>query len=155
MDFEDTKEEADFRAGVRKWLTENAPKHDDSDAGDVLGERGGREWMKAQKDWQAKKAKAGYARITWPKEVGGFGGTPIQQVIFNQEEGKFDVGGDSGFTIALGMRIPAWRDGVRAIQDNEIWGQLFSEPAGGSDVAGLRTRAEKQGDNWIVNGQKI
>ncbi|HEY8696184.1 MAG TPA: acyl-CoA dehydrogenase family protein [Rhizomicrobium sp.] len=165
MDFEDTKEEADFRTSVRKWLTENAPKQNGSDDGDVLGERGGREWMKAQRDWQAKKAKAGYARITWPKEVGGLGGTPIQQVIFSQEEGKFDVGGNSPFAIGLGMCIPTLmaycgketiaRYVGPAIKGDEIWCQLFSEPAGGSDVAGLRTRAEKKGDNWIVNGQKI
>jgi acyl-CoA dehydrogenase len=165
MDFEDTKEEADFRSDVRKWLTENAPKQNGSDDGDVLGERGGREWMKAQRDWQAKKAKAGYARITWPKEVGGLGGTPIQQVIFSQEEGKFDVGGNSPFAIGLGMCIPTLmaycgketiaRYVGPAIKGDEIWCQLFSEPAGGSDVAGLRTRAEKKGDNWIVNGQKI
>lgn len=164
MDFEDTKEEAEFRTKVRAWLEANAPREKD-DAADFMGERGGAAWMKAQRDWQAKKAKAGYARITWPKEVGGYGGTPIQQVIFNQEEAKMHVGGNSPFAIGLGMCIPtlmAYGDKESiaryvkpALLGEEIWCQLFSEPAGGSDVAGLRTRAEKHGDEWVVNGQKI
>jgi alkylation response protein AidB-like acyl-CoA dehydrogenase len=164
MDFEDTKEEAEFRSAVKKWLETNAPGEKD-DAADFMGERGGREWLKAQRTWQAKKAAAGYARITWPKEVGGFGGTPIQQVIFNQEEGRMGVGGNNPFAIGLGMCIPtlmAYGDKASiaryvkpALTGDEIWCQLFSEPAGGSDVAGLRMRAEKQGDDWIVNGQKI
>jgi len=164
MDFEDTKEEAEFRSAVKKWLEANAPNWRD-DAGDMLGERGGREWLKAQRAWQAKKAAAGYARITWPKEVGGYGGTPIQQVIFNQEEGRMGVGGNNPFAIGLGMCIPTLmaygskesigRYVKPALMGEEIWCQLFSEPAGGSDVAGLRTRAEKHGDEWVVNGQKI
>ena len=164
MDFEDTKEEAEFRSEVRKWLEANAPREKD-DAADFMGERGSKTWLEAQRAWQAKKAKAGYARITWPKEVGGYGGTPIQQVIFNQEEGKHHVGGNSPFAIGLGMCIPtlmAYGDKQSiaryvkpALMGDEIWCQLFSEPAGGSDVAGLRTRAEKQGDEWVVNGQKI
>ncbi|HTK79488.1 MAG TPA: acyl-CoA dehydrogenase family protein [Rhizomicrobium sp.] len=164
MDFEDTKEEAEFRASVRRWLEANASKEVD-DAADVLGERGGRDWMKAQRDWQAKKAEAGYARITWPKELGGLGGNAIQQVIFNQEESKLGLGGNSPFAIGLGMCIPTLmaycakevlsRYVKPALYGEEIWCQLFSEPAGGSDVAGLRTRAERQGDDWIVNGQKI
>src|SRR5216110_3623201 len=164
MDFEDTPEEAEFRATVRKWIDANAPGEED-DAADVLGERGGPEWMKRQRDWQAKKAEAGYARITWPKEFGGFGGNAIQQVIFNQEESKHGLGGNSPFAIGLGMCIPTLMaycsKGVLAryvkpaLYGEEIWCQLFSEPAGGSDVAGLRTRAEKHGDDWIINGQKI
>ncbi len=164
MDFEDTKEEAAFRSEVKKWLEANAPKEKD-DAGDILGERGSKSWLEAQRAWQAKKASAGYARITWPKEVGGYGGTPIQQVIFNQEEGKHHVGGNSPFAIGLGMCIPTLmaygdKDAIKryvkpALTGEEIWCQLFSEPAGGSDVAGLRTRAEKQGEEWVVNGQKI
>src|SRR5947207_1271565 len=164
MDFEDTPEEAEFRATVRKWIDANAPREED-DAADVLGARGGPEWMKRQCDWQAKKAEAGYAKITWPKELGGLGGNPIQQVIFNQEEGKAGLGGNSPFAIGLGMCIPSLmaycskdvlaRYVKPALYGEEIWCQLFSEPAGGSDVAGLRTRAECKGDEWVVNGQKI
>lgn len=164
MDFEDTPEEAAFRARVRQWIETNAPRQGD-DAADILGDRGGRVWMKLQREWQARKAAAGYARITWPNELGGMGGTPIQQVIFNQEESKVGLGGNTPFAIGLGMCIPtlmAYCDRetlarhVRpALYGEEIWCQLFSEPAGGSDVAGLRTRAECDGAEWIVNGQKI
>jgi alkylation response protein AidB-like acyl-CoA dehydrogenase len=164
MDFEDTPEEAAFRAQVREWIEMTAPGLSD-DAGDVLGDRGGREWMRLQHEWQAKKAEAGYARITWPKELGGMGGTPIQQVIFNQEESKAGFSGNTPFAIGLGMCIPtlmAYCDRQTlaryvkpALHGEEIWCQLFSEPAGGSDVAGLRMRAERDGDDWIVSGQKI
>jgi acyl-CoA dehydrogenase len=164
MDFEDTAEEAKFRSEVRRWLDENAK--DAKGGGDEMAERTDKDFLARARAWQAKKAKAGYARITWPKEVGGYGGTAIQQVIFNQEEGKSDVAGLGGpFAIGLGMCIPTVmaygaKDALAryvgpALRGEEIWCQLFSEPAGGSDVAGLRTRAEKEGDTWTVNGQKI
>ena len=164
MDFEDTQDEARFRTDVRRWLDENA-KGSKAD-GDEMAERSDTDFLARARAWQAKKAKAGYARITWPKEVGGFGGTPIHQVIFNQEEGKSNVAGlGAPFSIGLGMCIPTLmaygsKDAVTryvkpALYGEEIWCQLFSEPAGGSDVAGLRTRAEKSGDTWTVNGQKI
>jgi acyl-CoA dehydrogenase len=165
MDIEDTKEEAAFRAEVRKWLEANA-KNAGGGGDDALAERADKEFLKRAKAWQAKKAEAGYARITWPKEVGGYGGTPIQQVIFSQEEGRFDASNlGSPFAIGLGMCIPTLmaygaKDAVArhvkpALHGEDIWCQLFSEPAGGSDVAGLRTRAEKNGDIWTINGQKI
>src|SRR5215469_10352670 len=105
MDFEDTPEEAKFRTEIRRWLDDNAK--DAKGYGDETAERSDRDFLTRAKAWQAKKAKAGYARITWPKEVGGFGGTAIQQVIFNQEEAKSNVGGLGGpFGIGLGMCIP-------------------------------------------------
>src|SRR5580704_9585271 len=164
MDFEDSQDEAKFRAEVRSWLDQNA-KGSTAD-GDEMADRSDKDFLARARAWQAKKAKAGYARITWPKEVGGFGGTPIQQVIFSQEESMSNVSGLGGpFGIGLGMCIPTLmaygsKDSIGryvkpALFGEEIWCQLFSEPAGGSDVAGLRTRAEKKGDEWIINGQKI
>jgi acyl-CoA dehydrogenase len=166
MDFEDTPQEAEFRATVRKWLEANARPHGGGSALDELGESREKGFLKAGREWQAKKAGAGYARITWPKEVGGMGGNAIQQVIFNQEEGKTGSAGLSApFSIGLGMCIPTLmaycgkdvmaRYVKPALHGEEIWCQLFSEPAAGSDVAGLRTRAERDGDDWIINGQKI
>ncbi|MBV9832889.1 MAG: acyl-CoA dehydrogenase family protein, partial [Alphaproteobacteria bacterium] len=104
MDFNDTPEEAAFRADVRKWLEANAKrKSDDKQAYRARVDDPG--LLKAAKEWQAKKAAAGYARITWPKEYGGQGGTPIQQVIYQQEESNFLV--PLGFfDIGLGMCIP-------------------------------------------------
>jgi acyl-CoA dehydrogenase len=166
MDFNDTPVEAKFRSEVRAWLEANAKAKTPSGfaAGNPRYQRDEKESLKLAKAWQAKKAAAGYAKITWPKENGGLGGTPMQQVIYNQEEGKFDVPGGF-FDIGLGMCIPtvthyaskevSARYVKPALYGEEIWCQLFSEPAAGSDVAGLRTRAEKDGNDWVINGQKV
>ena len=106
----------------------------------------------AAKAWQKKKAEAGWACLHWPKEYGGRGATPIERVIWQQEEGPY--GALSGlFVIGHGMCGPTMmafaHRGAEAYvtaaagRGEEIWCQLFSEPAGGSDVAGLRTRAER------------
>ena len=164
MDFDDTPAEAAFRAEVHTWLAENAgPAR--KDRADNLGLGIGGTGLTEAKAWQAKKAAKGYARVTWPTEFGGLGGTSIQQVIYNQEEAKFDVPPGQIFSIGLGMCLPtlmayASKDTSAryvgpALRGEEIWCQLFSEPAAGSDVAGLRMRAESDGTDWIVNGQKI
>lgn len=161
MDFNDTAEEAEYRAKVCAWLEENAPR---GVKGASLGDEDESQ-MDACKAWQAKKAAAGYAQIRWPKEWGGGGGSTIQSVIFAQEESRLGVHLGGPFAIGLGMCIPT----VMATADDEtkqrfvgpavrgetIWCQLFSEPAGGSDVAAIRTRAIKDGDEWVINGQKI
>ena len=161
MDFNDSPEEAAYRDKARAWLAENAAAHKA-----VHGEAkvNTPEHMVAAKAWQARKAGAGYACITWPAAVGGGGGTPIQSVIFGQEETKAGVG-YGYFTIGLGMCVPTvmafsndetkQRFVSPAVKGEEIWCQLFSEPAGGSDVAALRTRAVKDGDDWVINGQKV
>jgi alkylation response protein AidB-like acyl-CoA dehydrogenase len=152
MDFNDTREEAAYRAEVRAWLKANAPG------------AAGEDDMAACKAWQAKKADAGYACITWPKAWGGGGGAPWQAVIFGQEEAKVETPGNP-FQIGLGMCVPTVMavgneaDKQRfvrpAARGEEIWCQLFSEPAGGSDVAAARTSAVKDGDDWVINGQKV
>src|SRR6202000_1957633 len=159
-------DEAAFRKEVRTWLDANAKKREgkrEIDPEDM--ENGAANAMAASKAWQKTKAKSGYARITWPKGMGGIGGTPMQSIIFGQEERKYDVANGAPFAIGLGMCIPTLMayggDEAKkrfvwpAVQGDEIWCQLFSEPAGGSDVAGLRTKAEKDGDEWVINGQKI
>jgi alkylation response protein AidB-like acyl-CoA dehydrogenase len=164
MDFEDTAEEAQFRAGVRAFLAKEAKPRE---PGTGMIYRAGNEdpeFRQRAKAWQAKKAAAGYAGITWPIDWGGRGGTPIEQVIYDQEEAKYAVPRGL-FDIGLGMCLPTictWgtqvhrdRFASKALRGEEIWCQLFSEPAAGSDLAGLRTRAAKDGDDWIVNGQKI
>ncbi|MEO8113859.1 MAG: acyl-CoA dehydrogenase family protein, partial [Phenylobacterium sp.] len=132
MDFNDTPDETAYRAQVRQWLEANAPKRASGDDMD-----GGGGTMAASKAWQAKKAAAGYAQITWPKEWGGQGGNPIQQVIFNQEEAKFPIP-PNPFQIGLGMCVPTVAtfadDATKqrfvgpALRGEEIWCQLFSEP---------------------------
>jgi alkylation response protein AidB-like acyl-CoA dehydrogenase len=158
MDFNDTPEEAEFRTKARAWLEANAQKER------VGGGRGEAEHMADAKAWQAKKASAGYAQITWPKEWGGGGGTQMQSIIFGQEEAKFGMN-YGYFQIGLGMCVPtvmAFADDETkkrfvgpAVRGEEIWCQLFSEPSGGSDVAAARTRAVRDGDDWVINGQKV
>ncbi len=164
MDFNDTQEEAAFRTEVKAFLDANAKKK--SEAAPATRRRYimGQEELERAKEWQLKKAAAGFARITWPKRWGGRDGTAIQQVIYNEEESKYLVPGGV-FAIGLGMCIPtmmAYCDAAvleryvpPALKGEEIWCQLFSEPAGGSDLAGLRTKAERDGDGWVINGQKI
>ncbi len=160
MDFSDTPEEAAYRAQVRTWLAANAPKEGFSNTDGMTIDQ---EIARARA-WQTKKAEAGYAQITWPKAWGGPGGTPMQQVIYNQEEANYDVYAPY-FVLALGMCVPTilsvadeatkQRFAGPALRGEEIWCQLFSEPVSGSDAAGARTMAVRDGDTWTVNGQKV
>jgi len=162
MDFSDTKEEAVFRAEARGWLEANAERRQGFET--WTGRYGETDGLKRAKDFQARKAAAGFAAITWPVEYGGRGLAPISQVIWSQEEARFFVP-RGFFEIGLGMCIPTLmaygteadkkRYVPKALAGEEIWCQLFSEPAAGSDLAGLRTRSVKSGDTWTINGQKI
>ena len=164
MDFDDTVEEAAFRAKARAFLDANSERREAGVAAIYRVGTENAEFRAKAKAWQAKKADAGYAAITWPKEWSGQGGSAIQQVIYDQEEAKYAIPRGI-FEIGLGMCIPtlctwgtqAHRDRYvkKALRGEEIWCQLFSEPAAGSDLAGLRTRAERDGDDWVINGQKI
>jgi alkylation response protein AidB-like acyl-CoA dehydrogenase len=164
MDFEDTPQEAKFRTEVRKFLDANAERRKPGTAEGYRTSQSAPGALERAKAWQAKKYASGFAGITWPSEWGGRGGSPIEQVIYNQEESNFAVP-RGFFEIGLGMCIPTlatWgtpeqrqRYAPPALKGDEVWCQLFSEPAGGSDLAGLRTRAHKKGAEWIVNGQKI
>ena len=163
MDFGDTPDEADFRAQARAFLEANAkPKtaaartyHSRAlEPGDIL----------ASQAWQATKAAAGFAGFHWPKRYGGREGTQMQTIIFAQEEDRFDVPANI-FNQSIGMAMPtimAWGRPEQiehfarpALYGEEIWCQLFSEPDAGSDLAGLRTRAVRDGDDWLISGQKI
>jgi alkylation response protein AidB-like acyl-CoA dehydrogenase len=167
MNFDDTPQEAAFRAQAKAWIAANAPKqYEDELRKAALGRiqlRGGN-ILDVAKAWQKKKAGAGWAVPHWPKDYGGRGATPIERVIWQQEEGVFGKLG-ALFIIGHGMCGPtmmafASEDQKRhylppLASGEQIWCQLFSEPSGGSDVAGLRTRAERDGNDWIINGQKI
>lgn len=163
MDFQDSPAEAEYRVKVRAWLAANAPPKM-SGATSRYAQMEESERLRHARTWQAMKAAARFARITWAEEWGGAGGTAIQQAIFNEEEAGFDV--PAGFFgIGLGICLPtlmklaeasvARRFVGPALRGDEIWCQLFSEPAAGSDLAGLRTRAMRDGDDWVVNGQKV
>ena len=152
MDFNDSPAEAAYRAEARAWLAANAPAE------------GGDDWVAASRAWQARKHAAGYTGIAWPTAVGGRGQGPMRAIIFNQEEARTAAPANL-YAIGLGMCIPTvFTHGSPAIVDryvgkaldgSEIWCQLFSEPAAGSDLAGIRTRAARDGGDWVINGQKV
>jgi alkylation response protein AidB-like acyl-CoA dehydrogenase len=167
MNFDDTPQEAAFRAEARQWIGANAPKEleaelSKSSLGRIRLQK--HDIVEVAKDWQKKKFDAGWACLHWPKEYGGRGSSAIERVIWQQEEGvygkltqPFQIGeGMCGPTVmAFASEAHKRRYLPKLASGEEVWCQLFSEPAGGSDVAGLRTRAERKGDDWIINGQKI
>ncbi|MBA3942301.1 MAG: acyl-CoA dehydrogenase, partial [Sphingopyxis sp.] len=117
------------------------------------------------RSYQKAKFDAGFAGINWPTEYGGQGLGHIEKITFEGEEMKHGFP-NVYFGISLGMPVPvlmqfgADRDFVKervvkALKGEEIWCQLFSEPSGGTDLAGLRTRAETDGNGWKINGQKV
>jgi alkylation response protein AidB-like acyl-CoA dehydrogenase len=163
MDFEDTPEEARFRAEARAFLDANVQRKTRETRAYQSLELDEASVKRAQV-WQAKKADARFAGITWPRKYGGRGGTPLQQIIFSQEEENYVVP-RGVFNQGVGLVIPTMmtyaapkvveRYAPLALRGDEIWCQLFSEPSAGSDLAGLRTRAERDGDDWVINGRKI
>jgi alkylation response protein AidB-like acyl-CoA dehydrogenase len=161
MDFNDSPEQAKFRLEVQNWLSKNAEL---KPVGEMLDQRTPEETYDAAKVWYKKKFDAGYACITWPKEDGGAGLSSLENVIWSEEVAKYDEP-DFFFVIGQGNCGPAIQAFSspeekkkllpRMASAEDVWCQLFSEPSAGSDVAGLRTKAIKEGNNWIINGQKI
>ncbi len=169
MDFEDTPEEAAFRAEVRSFLEAHASPKTGTDAD---WSRGGMSndphqiaaYLDRCRAWQRTLYDNGWAGIAWPKEFGGRGGTPGESIIFNQEASQFDV--TTGFIGAAQQLVgpPILRFGTDEqkkryippmLRGEERWCQLFSEPGAGSDLSALATRAVRDGDEFVVNGQKV
>ena len=160
MDFNDTAAEAEYRATTRAWLNENANEYREPPETPWKLD----EFITRSKAWQAKKHAAGYTGITWPKAMGGQGLGPMQSIIYGQEESRFHAPAGL-YSIGLGMCIPTvfthgnpevvQRYVPKALVGDEVWCQLFSEPAAGSDLAGIRTKAVKDGDEWVIDGQKV
>ena len=160
MDFADTTEEARFRQEARSFLEQHAPAL----AGRAGTEESESDFLARAKAWQKLKQENGWACLNWPKAFGGRGATPMEMIIWNQEEARYNVP-TQPFAIGLGMCGPVVMGFAgdeqqaaylpKMASGEDIWCQLFSEPAGGSDVANLRTRAVQDGDEWVINGQKI
>lgn len=161
MDFNDTPAEAAFRAQACDWLAAHAPTHvvpEGVRLDDAEEVRRGRAWQRALYD-------GGWAGVTLPKTLGGRGGSVIEGVIFAEEEARYALPKGPYIGIGLGMAIPVigrhGTDAQRArfieatLKGELTWCQLFSEPSAGSDLAALRTRAVRDGDDWVVNGQKV
>ena len=168
MSNRDTPEEAEFRAEVRAWLEAHAePRRPSGNWSD-----GPREHTREQeaayfercREWQRVKFDGGYAAIAWPSRYGGRDGSAVQQMIYAEEEAAFDV--TNGFLSApialVGPALMAHGNPEQCeryirplLRAEEVWCQLFSEPEAGSDLARLGTRAERSGDEFVVNGQKV
>ena len=152
MNFNDTPEQAEWRETCRSWIAT------------TLESLPGGDPIQRAKAWQAAKFDAGFAKLTWEPELGGRNGTGVEQIIFNQEHAAQKTPPDL-FTIGLNfvaptLRVhgtPAQRDDhlVPLLRGDTVFCQMFSEPNAGSDSAGLATRAVRDGDEWVVNGQKV
>jgi alkylation response protein AidB-like acyl-CoA dehydrogenase len=164
MDFTDTQEEAQFRQKARAWLNANASRSTDTTNKFKVGGGDDAEALREAKSWQARKADAGWVGIHWPKAFGGRELPPSYTVIYRMEETNYLVP-RGYFEIGLGMCAPVMMSYAtagqvkqylpRMMRGENVWCQLFSEPSAGSDVAGIRTSARRDGDEWVINGQKV
>ncbi|HEX5988818.1 MAG TPA: acyl-CoA dehydrogenase family protein [Solirubrobacterales bacterium] len=157
MDLTLSPSEEEFRDEVRSWLQENHPGPEPEGAG--LDEV-----MAFRREWQLKLHGAGWAGISWPQEYGGRGATMIEQAIFAAEASRQEAPAPANVLgLAMGgpVVIAHGTDEQKArylepiLTGEEIWCQGFSEPESGSDLASLKTRAVKDGDEWVVTGQKV
>src|SRR6266851_850626 len=164
MDFTYTPEQEQFRAEIRRWLAANLT--DDLRIEDPTDERVApdRETFERRRDWQRRMFAAGWVGISWPKEYGGRGATLMEQVIYDEEcfrarapvlPGYSGIGMAGPTIIEWGTEAQKQRYLPRILGGDDIWCQGYSEPGAGSDLAGLRTRAEERGDHFVVNGQKV
>jgi alkylation response protein AidB-like acyl-CoA dehydrogenase len=163
VDLNDSPEQARHRERVRAWLEEHKHEAPVLDGPGALTDPD--EILAARRSWQGKLAEGGLAGVTWPQEFGGQGLGPIEQVITQQEislarvPGILDVIGVGmlGPTIiAHGTDEQKTRYLGPMLHGDEVWCQLFSEPAAGSDLAAVQTRARQQDDgSWVLNGQKV
>jgi alkylation response protein AidB-like acyl-CoA dehydrogenase len=157
MDVEFSKEQRAFREEVRTWLSEHDPRE--------LRPEGGKAIREFDLAWQQKQYQAGWAGISWPPEYGGRGGSLIEQLIWYEEYGRAGLPSVDACFVGLNHAGPTLM--VRATQQQKdfhlrkilsgevIWCQGFSEPAAGSDLASLSTRAEVDGAELVVTGQKV
>jgi alkylation response protein AidB-like acyl-CoA dehydrogenase len=159
VELRDSPEEAAFRAEVRAWLEANLPE-------ELRGSRGGEARFdgSAMRDWSRAMSEAGYAGMTWPKEYGGRGAPYGHQAIVLEEFARAEAPQHVG-VIGLGMAGPTImahgtdeqkrRYLPKILSAEEIWCQGFSEPGAGSDLAGVRTSADRRDGRFVVNGQKV
>ncbi len=163
MDLDDTPEQAAYRAQVRSWLDEHKSQAPILQGPGALEDEA--EIIAARRVWQGKLAEGGLAGVTWPKEYGGQGLGPIEQVVCNQEIARAKVPGILD-AIGVGMLGPTiianGSDEQKSrylgpmLHGDEVWCQLFSEPAAGSDLAAVQARARQQEDgSWRLSGQKV
>ena len=154
MDYRDTPEEADFRARLRAWLSDHVPS----------GWRDIEEYAehdRMYRQWHQDLYAAGYMGMSWPREYGGQDLSPLYDAILNDEAGNADappvpsVGYMGRAIFTYGTEEQKRRFLPPLLRGDVRWCQGFSEPEAGSDLASLRTRAELDGDRYVVHGQKM
>jgi alkylation response protein AidB-like acyl-CoA dehydrogenase len=163
VDFSLTPDQEAFRERVRSWLESNIPC-------DWAGRATGSsdlprpEAYRLLREWQCALHDAGFIGLTWPKECGGQGLTFMEETILQQEMALrkappilniLGVGMAGPTIIAYGTEEQKKRYPARILSCEEVWCQGYSEPNAGSDLASLQTRAVKDGDHWVINGQKV
>jgi alkylation response protein AidB-like acyl-CoA dehydrogenase len=161
LDLHDSPSEAAFRAEARAFLSEHAQQGKLDYYEEEISTP---ELLAAAKRWQRTLYESGWAALHWPERYGGRGLGPVELIIWNQELGRAGVG-ESLFVVGIGMAGPTLiahgseeqktRFLPPMLRGDEIWCQLFSEPGAGSDLASLSTRAIRDGEHWVVSGQKV
>ena len=155
MDLTLSPSEEAFRDDLRAWLEGNHPGREPE--GDLAG-------FEFRRSWQRSLHDAGWAGVAWPKEYGGRGATLVEQAIFNEEFVRAQapstanvlglaMGGPT--VIAHGTEEQKRRYLEPILSAEEIWCQGFSEPGAGSDLASVKTRGVRDGDDWVITGQKV
>ncbi|MBY0582338.1 MAG: acyl-CoA dehydrogenase [Sphingomonas sp.] len=161
MDFTYSPAEDEFRNSLRHWLADALPQGWGTTVFEPEDED---ERAQFRLDWERKLYAGGWSGINWPKEYGGRGATLVERAIFAEEmararapEGLNIIGHNLVGTTLLhhGTEAQKKRFLPKIISSDEVWCQGFSEPNAGSDLASVRTRAERKGDVFVVNGQKI
>jgi alkylation response protein AidB-like acyl-CoA dehydrogenase len=162
MNFDDSAEDAEFRREVSAWLEGHARVRTGVD--DWSRNHEHPDYVRRCREWQCILHEGGWGAITWPVAYGGRGESSWHQTIFNQEAARYDVS-TGAFSVGIGMCGPTLiahgteeqkqRHLGAMLRGEVVWCQLFSEPDAGSDLAGLKTRAQRDGDEFIVNGQKV
>ena len=164
MDFRDSPAEAQFRTEVRAFIErEHSAGTGEVRSAAEAASSGGPAAMAAYKDWMKKLAGKGWVAPAWPKEYGGAGMTIMEQFIFNEELANARAPRPGGIGIAMaGPTIIVYGNDEQKkehlsgmLSGEKVWCQGFSEPESGSDLASLKTRAVRDGDDYVVNGQKI
>src|SRR5699024_4094011 len=162
MDFSISKQEENFRKELRTWLEENLPE------GWLQGERtlpkGRDEYKEFLVNWQKTLYEGGWGAVSWPKEYGGRDATLMEEIIYHQEMVRVQapplinyIGINMVGQTLMQSGTPEQKEKYihKIITGEEIWCQGYSEPNAGSDLAAIQTTATKDGDRWLLNGQKI
>ncbi|MGH7392373.1 MAG: acyl-CoA dehydrogenase family protein [Candidatus Rokuibacteriota bacterium] len=163
MDFTLTAEQEAFRSRVRAWLKDNMPREWTSRvmASSDVPRPEAYEFLRG---WQRKLYEAGFIGLTWPREYGGRGLTFMEELILHEEMALakappvlniLGVGMAGPTIIAYGTEAQKQRYPAKILSGEEIWCQGYSEPNAGSDLASLQTRAVKDGEHWVIDGQKV